>query len=154
MSGVNIPDSKVHGANMGPTWVLSAPDGSHVGPKNLAIGDITDGLPSPRASNAEIAGMAWCLHMPRCEFGCQISTLNPVQWRHNERDDVTNHWHLDCLLNRLLRRRSKKTSKLCVTGLTDAYVIARHIVGHIDHCQQNTFHIINLLTPWDMWMQS
>ena len=25
-----IPDSKVHGANMGPTWVLSAPDGLHV----------------------------------------------------------------------------------------------------------------------------
>ena len=23
-------DSKVHGANMGPTWVLSAPDGPHV----------------------------------------------------------------------------------------------------------------------------
>ena len=23
------PDSKVHGANMGPTWVLSAPDGPH-----------------------------------------------------------------------------------------------------------------------------
>ena len=29
------PDSKVHGANMGPTWVLSAPDGPHVGPMNL-----------------------------------------------------------------------------------------------------------------------
>ena len=26
------PDSKVHGANMGPTWVLSAPRGPHVGP--------------------------------------------------------------------------------------------------------------------------
>ena len=26
----NIPDRKVHGANMGPTWVLSAPDGPHV----------------------------------------------------------------------------------------------------------------------------
>ena len=25
----NLPDSKVHGANMGPTWVLSAPDGPH-----------------------------------------------------------------------------------------------------------------------------
>ena len=25
-------DSKIHGANMGPTWVLSAPDGPHVGP--------------------------------------------------------------------------------------------------------------------------
>ena len=31
------PDSKVHGANMGPTWVLLAPDGPHVGPKNLVI---------------------------------------------------------------------------------------------------------------------
>ena len=31
------PDSKVHGANMGPTWVLSAPDGHHVGPMNLTI---------------------------------------------------------------------------------------------------------------------
>ena len=31
------PDSKFHGANMGPTWVLSAPDGPHVGPMNLAI---------------------------------------------------------------------------------------------------------------------
>ena len=31
------PYSKVQGANMGPTWVLSAPDGPHVGPMNLAI---------------------------------------------------------------------------------------------------------------------
>ena len=31
------PDIKVHGAKMGPTWVLSAPDGPHVGPMNLAI---------------------------------------------------------------------------------------------------------------------
>ena len=31
------PDRKVHGANMGPTWVLSAPDTPHVGPTNLAI---------------------------------------------------------------------------------------------------------------------
>ena len=32
-----FPDSKVHGANMGPTWVLSAPGGPHVSPMNLAI---------------------------------------------------------------------------------------------------------------------
>ena len=31
------PDIKVYGANMGPTWVLSAPDGPNVGPMNLAI---------------------------------------------------------------------------------------------------------------------
>ena len=30
----NIPDDKVHGANMGPTWALVGP---HVGPINLAI---------------------------------------------------------------------------------------------------------------------
>ena len=32
-----VPDSKVHWAYMGPTWVLSAPGGSHVGPVNVAI---------------------------------------------------------------------------------------------------------------------
>ena len=31
------PDSKVHGANMRPTRVLSAPSGPHVGSMNLAI---------------------------------------------------------------------------------------------------------------------
>ena len=37
---INIPDSKVHGAIMGPTWVMSVPDGPHVGPMNLAIRDV------------------------------------------------------------------------------------------------------------------
>ena len=37
-----IPDSKVHGANMGSTWVLSAPGGPHVGPMNLAIRDVKE----------------------------------------------------------------------------------------------------------------
>ena len=36
---LDTPDNKVHGANMGPTWILSAPDGPHVGPMNLAIRD-------------------------------------------------------------------------------------------------------------------
>ena len=39
-----IPDTKVHGANMGPTWVLSAPDGPHVGPMNHAIRDISSNI--------------------------------------------------------------------------------------------------------------
>ena len=39
-----------------------------------------------------------------------------LQWRHNGRDSVLNHQPHDCLLNRLFRRRSKKTSKLRVTG--------------------------------------
>ena len=40
-----------------------------------------------------------------------------LQWRHNGCDSVSNHQPHDCLLNRLFRRRSKKTSKLRVTGL-------------------------------------
>ena len=39
-----------------------------------------------------------------------------LQWRHNGRDSVSNHQSHNCLLNRLFRRRSKKTSNLRVTG--------------------------------------
>ena len=42
-----------------------------------------------------------------------------LQWRHNERDGVSNHRRLDCLLNRLFRCWSKKTPKLRVTGLCE-----------------------------------
>ena len=40
-----------------------------------------------------------------------------LQWRHNERDGVSNHRRLHCLLNCCFRRRSKKTSKIRVIGL-------------------------------------
>ena len=40
-----------------------------------------------------------------------------LQWPLNGRDGVSNHQHHHCLPNLLLRRRSKKTSKLRVTGL-------------------------------------
>ena len=40
-----------------------------------------------------------------------------LQWRHNDYDSVSNHQLYGCLLNRLFRPRSKKTSKLRVTGL-------------------------------------
>ena len=42
---------------------------------------------------------------------------SPLQWRHNQCDGFSNHQPRDCLLNRLFRRRSTKTSKLRVTGL-------------------------------------
>ena len=40
-----------------------------------------------------------------------------LHWRHNGRDGVSNHQPHHCLLNRLFMCRSKKTSKLRVTGL-------------------------------------
>ena len=42
----------------------------------------------------------------------------PLHWHHNDHDDVSNHQPHSCLLNRLFRRNSKKTSKLRVTGLS------------------------------------
>ena len=41
----------------------------------------------------------------------------PLQWRHNWRDNVSNHQPHHCLLNRSFRLRSKKTSTLRVTAL-------------------------------------
>ena len=32
-----VPDSKVHGANMGPIWGRQDPGGPHVGPMNFGI---------------------------------------------------------------------------------------------------------------------
>ena len=39
------------------------------------------------------------------------------RWRHNDHAGVSNHQPHGCLLNRSFRRKSKKTSKLRVTGL-------------------------------------
>ena len=45
------------------------------------------------------------------------ASQSTLHWRHNDHDSVSNHQPHGCLLNRLFRRRSKKTSKLRVTGL-------------------------------------
>ena len=42
-----------------------------------------------------------------------------LQWRHNVCDGVSSHRRLDRVINRLFRRRAKKTSKLRVTGLSE-----------------------------------
>ena len=38
------PDNKLHGAKMGPTWVLPAPDGPHLAPWTLLSGYIHDAV--------------------------------------------------------------------------------------------------------------
>ena len=52
------------------------------------------------------------------EAWCHIHVYaGSLHWRHNGHDGVSSHQPHGCLLNRLFRRRSKKTSKLRVTGL-------------------------------------
>ena len=48
---------------------------------------------------------------------CYYFWWSTLHWRHNEHDGVSNHQPHGCLLNRLFRRRSKKTPKLRVTAL-------------------------------------
>ena len=46
-----------------------------------------------------------------------ISFGHTLLWRHNECSGISNHRRLNCLLNLLFRRRSKKTPKPHVTGI-------------------------------------
>ena len=54
------------------------------------------------------------INYPRNECSRALPSL---RWHHNGYGGVSNHQPHDCLLNRLFRHRSKKTSKLRVTGL-------------------------------------
>ena len=45
-----------------------------------------------------------------------VPSYHNQELRHNERHDISNHRHLDCLLNRLLRCASKKKTLLRFTG--------------------------------------
>ena len=78
-------------------------------------------------AEACIKGREKELH-PTDSVGCNYLSLPlmptsgtqvPLQWHYNGHDGVSNHQHHDCLLNHLSKRRSKKTSKLCITGLCE-----------------------------------
>ena len=66
-----------------------------------------------------------------------------LQRRQHERDGVSNHRRLDCLLNRLFRRTSKKTSKLHVTGLCEGN---SPVTGEFPHKAQQRGKCFHLMT--------
>ena len=53
----------------------------------------------------------------RASAGMEYVSDISLQWRHNGRNSVSNHQPRECLLSRLVKRRSRKTSKLRITGL-------------------------------------
>ena len=59
---------------------------------------------------------AWFQPIGVTPHACLV-TVNPLQWRHNERDGVSNQRLLHCMLICWFRRRSKEISQLRVTGL-------------------------------------
>ena len=50
----DIPDSKVHGAKMGPIWGRQVPGGPHVGPMNFAIRDVLSLVAWPQTNLWEL----------------------------------------------------------------------------------------------------
>ena len=64
--------------------------------------------------------------------------LNTLQWCHNGHDNISNHQPHECLLSLLIRYRSKKTSKLHVTG-----PLCGEFTGL--HC----FHLMT--SSWQWW---
>ena len=96
---------------MGPTWVLSARDGPHVGPMNLAI----------RVDFFRVCGWSRVIGWHAdCNIPLFVRLMEaetyysskPLLWRHNGQGSVSNHQPHDCLLNRLFKRRPKKTPML------------------------------------------
>ena len=71
---------------------------------------------------------------------CDQMTL---RWRHNGRNNVSNHQPHECLLNRLFRRRSTKTSKLRVTGLC-----AGNLPGTSEFSAQMASNVENVCIWW------
>ena len=69
--------------------------------------------------NVVTKAFIWYLSSESRNWGCpRLIRFIKSQWRHNGHDGVSNHQTHDCLLNRLFRRRSIKTSKLRVIGLS------------------------------------
>ena len=56
-----------------------------------------------------------------------------LQWCHTGCEGVSNHQHHHCLLNRLFKRRSKKTSKLCVTGLCETGEFLAKMANNVEN---------------------
>ena len=77
------PDSKVHGANMGPTWVLSALNGPHFGPMNLAIRGWSDTI--------RISACGETLAALRVLYATKSSIIGPLitRWCYTASSNIT-----------------------------------------------------------------
>ena len=79
-----------------------------------------------------------------------------LQWRHNERDGVSNYQRFECLFNRLFRRRSKKTSNLRVTDFVRGIIRSPVTSPHKGPAMRKMFPfddvIMKLDVAWDYYM--
>ena len=72
------PDSKVHGANMGPIWGRQDPDWLHVGPMNFAIW-VGSRVPCVHWLMSHTAHPKWChFHKKADQFAISLTYLNTM----------------------------------------------------------------------------
>ena len=129
---------------MRPIWGRQDPGEPHVGPMNFVIWDMVSFAPQWKLHKRHLNDriVAWQFSCdqaanPRGVYTRRVTqriapktahhALGPhmylyidngaLLWRHNGRGSISNYQPHDCLLKRLFRRRSKKTSKFRVTGL-------------------------------------
>ena len=96
-----IPDSKVHGANMGRIWGQQDPGGPHVGPMNVVIWDTIGLGHSCYLTYISTQGIEY--HKPEITPSW-ISLLashqfNIITYLIYQRHDVSNHRQIDCFFS-------------------------------------------------------
>ena len=106
---------------------------SSLGTLKLAF-DLSSDDKGSHPGDLYVSVLSWCTCVQ------YFLKFKPLQWRHNERDDISNHHRFDYLLNRLFRRRSKKTSKLHVTGLCEGNSPVAGEFPHKGPVTQECFH--------------
>ena len=99
-------------------------------------------------------------------FQCVVHTVIGLQWRHNERDDVSNHRCLVCSIV-FITHISQNTSKLHVTGLceenlpvTGGFPSQRASNGQCFHLMTSSWHycLWNVFSwqfhTWNVWFKT
>ena len=104
--------------NLGHRWVITSNCFLWVWPLIRGSVGFKAGLDNLLFAKETIV-ICYLTNYPKCPVQGVSYRYCQLRWRHNGRDSVSNHQPHDCLLNRLFRRRSKKTSKLRVTGLCE-----------------------------------
>ena len=78
---VTIPNSKVHGATMGPTWVRQDPGRPHVGPM-LISGEFSAQRPVTRIELWCFSDLRLNKRLSKQSWGWWFETLSSPLWRH------------------------------------------------------------------------
>ena len=105
--GKKGPDHKVQGANMGPTWVLSAQDGLHVGPTNLAIREYIVIFTTYQHWISWLLGSFFLEDKNHWSMTAHVLATH-ITMTSYERHVVSNHRPFDCLFNGLCGPSSNK----------------------------------------------